>query len=160
MAKKEKVVVERIKKGKTPAQKAKTAENMRAAAERLARLQAKQKLANSLRAKHGYIGTNPDEIIAQHDRTLERVARELYKAEKQAEREAANKAEKDASDYVGMVLSLPKTGRIVANWLNNRIDFPAIEVKVLIEKFLAKENNEYHKVAVEHHLAKASAAAA
>lgn len=72
MAQKEKVVTARVKKPKTAAQRAKTEANIKAAAERLARLQAQQKMVNAVRAT-GVVGSDTTimRLVCEADRKTE-----------------------------------------------------------------------------------------
>lgn len=89
---KEKVVTQKAKKSKTAAQKAKTAANIKAAADRLAKLQAQQKMVNAERAK-GVIGS---------DQTIMRL---VCEANRKAE-------EQKAKQFVDSVLSGPNGDRV------------------------------------------------
>lgn len=92
MAKQDKIVTPKAKKSKTAAQKAKAEANIKAAQERLARLQAQQKIVNGFRAK-GMIGS---------DQTIMRVVNEAdRKSEEQKSRE-----------FVDSVLNGPNGDRV------------------------------------------------
>jgi hypothetical protein len=120
---------QRVKRGKTPAQQAKTARNIREAELRLERLQRNQKLVKTLRGM-GYTGSD-NQII------------DRFNAE-QAEQErqrllAAQNAEADA--YVKAVLAVPTVGKIIHRWLASRITMAPIYVKELIVKFLNRDGS-------------------
>lgn len=82
MAKQEKVVTPKAKKAKTAAQKAKAEANIKAAQERLARLQAQQKMVNAVR-KTGVVGSDATimRLINENDRrSEEQKAREFVES--------------------------------------------------------------------------------
>lgn len=116
-------VAVRTAKPKTAAQLAKRDRNVAQAAERLARLQAKQKLVKELRAK-GFKGTD-DEIIQRFN---------------------TEQRHNEAAAYVASVLAVPKAGPIIKRWLKDRINQSPIHVKELIVKFLNRDGSiEGHK---------------
>jgi adenosylmethionine-8-amino-7-oxononanoate aminotransferase len=129
-------VAVRSAKPKTAAQIAKRDRNIKEAADRLQRLQAKQKLVKQLRGM-GLTGTD-DEIVDQYI-TQQRIA--------------------EAASYVKAVLATPNAGQIIQRWLKGRITMAPTYVKELITKFLnrdgsiegQKDNSEL-KAAVESHL--------
>lgn len=105
------VVVERVKKAKSAAQLAKKAANVKAAAERLARLQASQRVVAGLR-KLGWLGTDAD-ILDRHERVVEaRLARE----------------------YVNGVLSGPH-GERVSRFLGDRVKGEPTKIASVVRKY-------------------------
>lgn len=129
-------VAVRSAKPKTAAQLAKRDKNIKEAAERLAKLQAKQKLLKQLRGM-GLTGTD-DEIVDQYI-NQQRIA--------------------TAKSYINSVLATPKAGQIIQRWLKGRITMSPIYVKELITKFLERDgsmegqkDNSELKAAVESHL--------
>lgn len=126
----------RSAKPKTAAQIAKRDRNVKEAAERLAKLQAKQKLLKQLRGM-GLTGSD-DEIVDQYI-TQQRIA--------------------SAKSYISSVLATPNAGQIIKRWLKDRINMSPIHVKELITKFLNRDgsmeghkDNSELKAAVESHL--------
>jgi len=105
-------------KPKSAAQIARRERNIELANQRLARLQAKQKLVKELKAL-GYKGSD-DNIIAQF---------------------SMEQREAEASQYVSNVLAHPKHGQIIRRWLAQRINQAPIYVKELIDKFLERDRN-------------------
>jgi hypothetical protein len=140
-----KEAAQKVKKGKTPAQLAKKEENERKAAERLAKLQTRQKLARELRAQ-GFVGTD-DQIIDKYegktqqakalsDEEQHAIYAEKKKAEAAAKEEkhrlflAAQQASK--MKYVEEALAGPSGVQLLA-WLGDK---PATFQRV--EQFLQK----------------------
>lgn len=114
----------RSAKPKTAAQIAKRDRNVKEAAERLAKLQAKQKLLKQLRGM-GLTGSD-DEIVDQYI-TQQRIA--------------------SAKSYISSVLATPNAGQIIKRWLKDRINMSPIHGSMEGHK----DNSEL-KAAVESHL--------
>ena len=119
-------VAVRTAKPKTAAQLAKRDRNVAEAAERLRRLQAKQKLVKELRSK-GYTGTD-DQII---------------------ERFNTEQRHNEAAAYVSSVLAVPKAGPIIKRWLKDRIGQSPVHVKALIQSIEGHKDNSHLKAEVE-----------
>lgn len=136
MAKNSAPVVVRSAKPKTPAQIAQRDRNIKEAADRLIRQQAKAKLVKQLRGM-GFTGTD-DQIVDQYN-NQQRIA--------------------EADCYVKSVLAVPVAGQIIKRWLKDRILMAPTHVKELITKFLnrsgsveGQKNNSELKTAVELYL--------
>lgn len=109
--------------------------NIAEAAQRLERLQARQKLVNQLR-KLGYKGTD-DQIVTQFNEA-EKLARAKW--------------------YVDNVLATPVAGQVITRWLKSRILQGPLFVQSLIVKFLdrdgskdgEKDNSELRRMVEDH----------
>jgi hypothetical protein len=108
----------RAARSKSAAQLEKKARNERLAAERLARLQARQKLVNTLK-KQGFTGTD-DQIIETFN-NQQRLA--------------------EAAAYCKAVYAVPVAGLIIQRWLKNRITMAPIQVADLIRRFLNRDGS-------------------
>lgn len=108
-----------VAKSKTAAQITKRDRNIAEAAERLKRMQAKQKLVKELRGK-GYTGTD--------DQIIQKFMDDQRKEEAQA--------------YVNNVLTVPVTGGIIKRWLKDRINQSPIHVQNLIIGFLNRDGSK------------------
>jgi hypothetical protein len=107
---------------------AKKLTNIARSVERLKLLQARQRLAKSLR-ELGFAGRTDNEVIDRFN--------------------AVEKAD-SAQSYVDKVLVVPVTGNVIKRWLKNRILQNPIFVKGLIEKFLARDGSDGGKDNAEH----------
>jgi len=119
------VVVSRAPKSKSAAQIAIRDRNVAMAAERLLRLQARQRLVSKLRLA-GYTGTD-DQIVDSFNRQQEL---------------------RDAISYCSMVFNLPQTGQIIQRWLKNRVQMAPVPLRRLIEQFLNRDQNATMKADV------------
>jgi len=125
MAKSSAPVVSRAPKSKSAVQIAKRDQNVALAAERLKRLQARQRLLVDLR-RAGHTGTD-DQIIGSFNRQQEL---------------------RDAVSYCSMVFNLPQTGQIIQRWLKNRVQMAPVPLRRLIEQFLNRDQNAEMKADV------------
>ncbi len=114
-----KVVQVRAPKSKTPAQKLRSEQNKRFAAERLERLQGKQKLANAAR-KAGFFGSD-DVVITKHAEAM------LVTA---------------AGQYCHFALNeCGDASKIIRSWLKDSITLEPLYLKQKIVNFLARPKN-------------------
>jgi hypothetical protein len=108
----------RAARSKSAAQLEKKAQNEKLAAERLIRLQTRQKLVITLK-KQGFKGTD-DEIIESFN-NQQRLA--------------------EAAAYCKAVYAVPVAGLIIQRWLKGRITMAPIQVADLIRRFLNRDGS-------------------
>ena len=108
----------RASRSKSAAELVKKALNERLAAERLARLQAKQKLVIFLK-KQGFKGS--DDLIIETFNNQQRLA--------------------EAAAYCKSVYAVPVAGIIIQRWLKDRIMMAPIQVADLISRFLNRDGS-------------------